>query len=220
MNAEELIEEVIDVVDDDDYADSEVILKYLNQAQQNIADNLYLPDLEDGYDSIDTIVDGYTVPVPPTYHKGLYLARCGDIDLDIHSDIRSMVMIHGSLNVELGDLDCILADKRTVTYQNVPSTVTAIDLFFYRRPLPMTESTTSLPDGVEGNDDFEWALVHKAAALIFNRIEDGMEGPKVNTDKHTSLFGEKMLMLDVYSEGIGKTFPSRPSSNLDWLGVK
>jgi len=220
MNAEELIEEVIDVVDDDDYMDSEVILKYLNQAQRNIADNLYLPDLEDGFDTIDTLVDGHTVPLPETYHKGLYLARAADVDFDIYHDIKSMVMNRGSFNIEHGDLECVCARRTDIIYQNVPEVITVVNLFFYRLPVAMTESTSSFPDGVSGNDDFDWALIHKAAALIFNRIEDGFEGAKINTDKHTGLFGEKIGLLDMYAEGIMKTFPTRPAANLQWLGSK
>jgi len=219
MNAEQMIELVIGIVDDPDHEDTEIVLGHLNDSQKRLADDLFLPDLEDGFDTIDTLVDAWEVPFPETYHKGLYLAQADGVTLNVHKDMRSMALALGGLTMEAGDVKDICArSSGTIMYQAISDTVSIVTLFFYRLPIPMEESTESFPDGARGMDDFEWAIIHDACSKIFNDIEDGMEGAKVNTSSHEAKFAERFALLDVFSEGKGQSFAIRPGVSRGWLG--
>lgn len=219
MNANELINQVIEIIDNPDYDVGADILKYTNRSQRRIADILLLPDLRDGSATVSTAVGAMEVSLPATFHKNLFQARFAGADIAIYKDVVSMSMARGGLSLDVGDVEAVALKKGKLVYQMVPAAITAIEIYFYRLPVAMTAADTSYPDGAYGNDDFDWAIIHDSCAKIFNRIEEGMEGAKVNTDKHETLFAERMAALDEYAEMQGKIYPNRPSSNIGWLGV-
>jgi len=224
MNSNELIAKVIGIVNDPDYDTPADILKFINGSNKRIADLLLLPDLKDGFDTVDTTVGEMTAILPETYHKNLFMARVAGKDVDIFKDTVSLSRVRGGLSLDTGDIAAVATKKGSLIYQKVPTAITEIELYFYRLPVPMVipgeGEDESLPDGAYGNDDFDWAIIHDTCAKIFNEIEDGMEGAKVNTEKHEAKFLEKIELLDDYAEQQGKEFPNRPSTNLSWLGVK
>lgn len=222
MNAEELITEVIDIVLDGEngvYSDRTYILSFLNQAQRDIAAKLYLPDLNDGFGLVDTVVDEYRVSLPSTYHRGLYLAQLDGVPLDIYEDIKSMSLSTEGITTEVGDVSGVAINNSFLVYQNVPEIITSLELFFYRKPVDMRDLTTSFPDGAVNNDDYDEALINLCCRKIYSRIEDGMEGQKLNTINHNDLFRQAMGSLDIYARRVGGSFPKRPALNIPWPGV-
>lgn len=220
MNAEELIAEVIAIVDDPDYQDTEKMLKRLNEAQQAIATKVLLPDLLDGTDDVDTVVDTFQAALPATYHRTLYLAFVGEDQVDVYNDMQSMNLVRGGISLDAGDVEAVCVHSGLLLYQPVPAAVTAITLYYYRKPVDMVERADSFPDGAAGNDDFEWALIHHAASKVFSKIEDGLEGQKANTAAQKSLYEDRVALLDDFAVNVGKSFPKRPASGIGWLGVK
>ena len=221
MNVVELVEEVLAIIDDPDYTDTEKITKRLNEAQRAVADAIMLPDLNNGIGTVDTAVDAYEVAMPADYQQNLYLAYDPDgEDLDVYKDMASMELVR-KVRMDTGDLEAVCVHGSVLIYQPVPTAITTISLRYYRLPTDMVaDDETSYPDGARGNDDFEWALVHHAAWKIFNKIEDGLEGQKVNTAAQLEQFGQRMTALDSFAERVGKSFPTRPASvNLGWLGA-
>ena len=219
MNADELCQEVIDIVDDPGYEDPAEILKRVNRSQRRIADLLFLPDLKDGFASVNTTVGQMEVHLPDTYHKGLYMARSGGVALDIFMDVGSMSMVRGGVSLDVGTLAAVALKKASLIYQKVPAAQTAIELYFYRLPVDMAEGESFFPDGAQGNEDFEWAIIHDTCEKIFSRIEDGMEGAKVNTSYHRDMFAEKISIVEDFCKQQGIAYPIRPSTNLNWLGI-
>ncbi len=217
MNALELIAEVVDIVDDEGYGDT-TVLKYLNQSQRAIADKVLLPDLKNGFDTIEALPSVKFVDLPSDYHRGLYLAFVDGAEIDIHADIKSLSMVNGGLTVESGDIACVAKHGGTLLYQKIPTTPTEIELYYYQKPVDMTDSDASYPDGANGNDDFDWALISFSAHKIFDIMEDGIEGPKVNASSHHSNYVERLKGVDDYATLIGKSVPTRPKSGLSWLG--
>jgi len=230
MNADELVAEVIDIVDNPSYATPADILKRINRSQRRIADLLFLPDLKDGFDTVITEVGEMEVELPEDFHKNLFMANLDNgTALDIFKDVVTMRMSRsGVLDLDTGDVAAVATKKGFLVYQQVPSAATNIQLSYYRLPIDMVISDSeaeppveaSNPDGAYGNDDFDWAIIHDTCAKIFNRIENGMEGSKVNTKKQEELLQEKLVLLDAYCDEQGKVFPLRPSTNLGWLGSK
>ena len=231
MNANELISQVIGIVHAPDYDNPADILKLINGSNRRIADLVLLPDLMDGFDTVDTATGEMEADLPPTYHRNLFMARVAGKDIDIFQDVVSMSMIRGGLSLDAGDVAAVAVKKGALVYQKVPAASVEIELRFYRLPIPMVivdeeaegydpEQDQSLPDGAYGNDDFDWAIIHDTCAKIFNIIESDINVVKVNTISHTALLKEKIDLLRDFAEAHGVQRPKRPSTNLSWLGVR
>lgn len=219
MNATILIEEVQNIVDDDRYDDTELVLRYLNQAQRGLADNLLLPDLKDGFGIVNTVLGVYTASLPADYHKNIHLAFSGGKVLNTHKSLSDLVVVNGELVTDTGDLTGVTTFSGNLIYQAVPTTVTAIEIFYYKLPTDMTEDETSFPIGLAGNDDFDWALIHGACSIAFDRIEDGIEQPKTNTESHKAQMAERIALIKRFCVSEGELYPYRPDAKIGWMGV-
>ncbi|RLC88370.1 MAG: hypothetical protein DRJ03_02955 [Chloroflexi bacterium] len=220
MNGNSIVTEIIGIIHNPSYKKRDVILKYANQSIEEIAGILLLPDLKAGHDTVNTVTSARQVDLPDTYHKGLYLALVSGKEINIHEDMRSMSLATGGITDESGDVSDVVVHGPNLVYQAIPTSATEIELYYYRKPVPITDKTTSFPDGLRGNDDFDWAIIHLACRKIFDRIEDGREGPKTNTLKHENYFNQKMIALDMYALIEGKSFPTRPTLPVRWPGVQ
>ncbi len=220
MNADELIEEVANIVTEPSYDDDEdVFLRYLNQAMNAIAGQLLLPALADGYGTVTTVTDGFTIDLPEDYHKGLFLAQCDGVPVEVFRDLKSIATFFGGLkSSESGDVAGVVTSARRFIYQRVPTEATDIEIFYYRRPVPMEEGSDSYPDGlftsVVGNDDLDWALIHHACWKIFSKIEQGIDGAKVDTMYHQGLFKERLDDLKDHCIREGQNFATQATNKV------
>lgn len=211
MNAQEIVQEIKDIVVEPAYDNS--ILTYANRAQRFLADNLMLPDLKAGTDDVETATDSNMVALPDDYHKGLYLAFVDGEYVDIHKDMASLVILNGKITEEAGSISDVLVHGSNLMYQSVPATATTVTLHYYRQPVAMTDSSSSYPDGLAGYECFDWAIIHYVVEKIFDKIEDGVEEKKINTMYHRAKLKERMEEIDSFAESNGKLYPMRPSKS-------
>lgn len=218
MNAEELIEEVEDIIQDPSY-DSEAILKHLNRGQLAIANKLLLPGLSDGHASVNTVLSQNHATLPTNYHKALHVAQVDGLPVKVYNNKALMIADYGKLTTQTGAVIGVTVDSGELVYQRVPATATAVELFYYRKPTPMTESGTSFPDGLGGqmadNDDFDFALIHYACWRLFERIEQGLEGQKIDTGYHKNEFYERVGELRLFCKE-GRSHPVPPITKGSW----
>jgi len=80
-------------------------------------------------------------------------------------------------------------------YQDVPEVATPIDILYGRKPVPMTDSSNSFPDGLSDNQDFEDCIVNYAIWRMYRTIEDAAEGPKRNTAEYKLDYYESLENL-------------------------
>lgn len=220
FNANELIEEAVNIIDDDRYEDTELVLKYFNQAQRALAHMLLLPDLKNGTDQVTTVLSQYTAAMPIDFHKNIYMAFADGKSLNTHKDLASFKLANGGLSVTAGDLTGVTDFGSSLVYQDVPVIATTIDLSYYRKPVDMAEEDISFPDGLVGDDNFDWALIHMVCAKAFDRIEDGFEGAKVNTASHKEQTQERIMLLKDFCIQDGEIYPYRPDAGIGWMGVR
>lgn len=218
MNAEQLVLEVVDIIQEPSYSTDDVLL-LLNQAQINIANKIRLPDLSNGFNQVSTVLDTNRTPLPDDFCRGLYMAQVDGEHVNISHELGTFALVTEKVSLEVGDITDITTLSTELIYQKVPLTITTIDLWYYRNPVPMQESTLSFPDGIKNNDDYDWALIHSACNRVFDRIEDESEGPKKNTLSHKSDYGERLNAVDVFATQKGKIYPMRPSILTPWPGV-
>jgi len=222
VNAENLIAEVADIVLGE--TTDEVCLAALNAAQMAIAERVLLPGLSDGLATISATTGAMYATIPATYHRRIFMAKnttTGSV-VDVYSNIGIMAQIteiFPSIDNE-GDVISIALHSGRILYQRVPTSTQSISLMFYRLPVDMEDSSTSYPDGMGGSrvagskEAIDFALIHHAAWNIFEKIEDGMEGAKVNSTRHQGLFEEHMERLSLVCRQ--EEVQARPMFNRSW----
>lgn len=195
MKAEGLITALAGMVQDPSL-DVDNLLLRLNTAQLAIAeeDGIYLPGLADGVASITATAGAMYADLPADYLKRFYLAKnttTGAVVM-VFDNIGMMAQSLGIIPsiTNQGDVSSITVHAGRLLYQRTPTASQALTAMYYRRPIPMTESGNSYPDGHLGTrspnvmDAFDRAIVHHAAWKIYEEIEQGLEGRKVDTEYH------------------------------------
>ncbi len=190
---EQLIERVVKTVQDPSI-DTDDILELLNEGLMIIASRVLLPDLETA-DTVDTVVDEIEVPLPSDYHRGLY--DCQEQDpynpVVVLNSKRQMLATYGKLNYT-GTVKHVCRVGFDLLYQPMPDEVRTLTISYYRMPTQLTESET--PEGLPVQ--FHRALFHYATFQLFDDIEDGMEGQKVNTARHEGKFEALVAEIELF----------------------
>lgn len=183
---EEVAEYVLDVVQNDSF-DEDSVLLLLNKCIKMISKKLVLPSLDtDG--TVTATSTGSFVALPENFQRNLY--HCSDgtprnvIEVCSSSDQLSRYYDH--LLSDTGTFVNGVAAVRpllyyaprpvedtvlTLRYQCVPGTITAL-----------SEIDTILPDGF--SDLFEFYALWR----LYEKVEQGLEGQKVDTNHYRNLF--------------------------------
>ena len=192
-----LIDDVANIILDPDVTRT-VFLQRLNAANLAIADELLLPDLSDGSDTLTTTTTGYSVSLPSDFHKNIVMASINDESVRVYLSFPLMLNRMGKISTTAGDVTAVCTKGGSLVYQRVPAVSVDIDILYYRLPVAMTDADDSFPDGVSNSVDFENCLKYHASWKSWEIKEDGMEGQKVNTAYHKSMYEESLLRLRRY----------------------
>lgn len=199
MNGEELIDEVLDVLLTSDYS-REQILRRLNQALRFIAGSVLLPGLADGYSTVQTVIGRNSVPLPDNYARELYLAKVAGKQVAVYGHAGMMVNDNYPWDVTTGSIDAVAPHGGRILYQRVPATITPIELFYYRIPEDLEDGGGSYPDGLGGNvgltDASDEALTSHVLWKLFDRIEQGTEGKKVDALRYEGFFQQSLKKIE------------------------
>jgi len=220
MNAELMIDEVLDIVDDPSFDREDDVLKYLNLGQVSAAAKLLIPGLSDGYDTVATLVDAYKAPAPADYMKMVHSVSVVGRPVRLCRNFADLVQRYEGLSLDAGEVGAVVISAGQVFYQLVPAVSVDIELFYYRLPTPMTDSLTSFPDGLgsimqAAMDNYSQALIHFAASQLYSKIEQGMEGAKVDTQYNFALYNELLAQFNLgHSEEI--VHPAPAVGEVNW----
>lgn len=215
MNAVELIAEVAGTILEPSYDDA-AILALLNRGQLACASRMLMPGLADGSGSINTVTDGNTIALPETFHRELFAATVSGDAVRLYDNKAIMLMDVGHEVTRAGDVVACCVSNRSLFYMDRPAAPVAIDLSFYRKPVAMTLSAQSYPDGTQGESEiYDSILISYACWKIFARIEQGLEGGKTDTLYYKNEFEEGCLNL---SRSVSEGRPHRKPtvSRVNW----
>ena len=195
MNSADLIEEVSGTILEEAYA-ADVILAALNRGQLACASRLLIPGLADGLGTVSTTTDSNAVDMPDDFHRELFAASINGDQIKIYDNKALLQVDMGHDLTRAGDaVSCCVAGL-SIFYMDRPATVTPINLSYYRKPVPMTESSSSFPDGFQGeNDLYDSALIAYACWKLFAQIEQGLEGNKTDTVYYKNEFEQALVDL-------------------------
>jgi hypothetical protein len=190
-----LADDVLEVVQDPSYTYADV-LQYFNDCLMDLAGEFLLPDLDTWVDiATDPNVDHVRLPV--RFMKNLRYAHSTTQNREIrrYGGLSQLYRLFSQLDLT-GRVLGVCAQGADLYYQRIPSSAETIRINFYRFPDRMEsrfDKATCLPDHL-----VKPLLLNYAAMEIFSLIEDGIEGAKINTSKHSKEYDKyrvKLLMF-------------------------
>lgn len=215
MNAAELSDAVLAIVQDDVFAD--VVLDYFNLAMDEITgtEGIDLPGLH-ATATVTTTSTAAEAALPADYHKGLYWVvseaqkrRIGTRRDDYHNTVPFLTRY--PMQDEVGEINDVVIQGGKLLYQ--PSADDVLRLNYYRTPTPLVESTdtpTELPAHLH-----RALLVNFALKEIFGTIEGDFEGGSKSAAIYTSLY---MRALGQLMAWCAESVPREPKYVRDTSG--
>lgn len=182
MNLGKLRQEITDLVDDDSYEESLTDLINTVYVQAVNEPGVWIPSLK-GMGSVTTVEgDNSTNLVGDPYFMGRLL-RFGDpTKVVIYDSLESLLDEYqedGAFKNEEGDVEAVALEGNVLWYQKVPATASTYGVLYYKNPTALV-LTTDTPVAIPEAFQLE-ILVYGVAQFLFDKAEDGIEGPKVNT---------------------------------------
>ena len=186
--------------------------------------NILLPALETSAVVTTSLTDAF-VALPGNYAKGLYKVTFAgqSYQIEILSNMRVMLERWDDDLTNEGDVEEVTIMGGRLYYQPIPIEATELTLWFYRLPTllanvdPSGENTSFMDSGdttFQGDDDTGFMdsladdipyclpvplhkslLVNYAAKEIFNEIEDGIEGRKINAERYEIRYQQALAAL-------------------------
>jgi hypothetical protein len=182
MTLAEIRAEVALIVQDAGFTNSEIDV-YINQALHKVADMVALPSLK----TIDTIAttegQRYTTLSSGAGEFSGRMNKLLDVNGDrvkIYPDLSAFIEEHPT--TEAGDVEYACLEGNVLWYHPEPATSQNLTAVLYNRPADLSaddDIPSEIPDILHRK-----LLVHGACYFIFDMIEDGIEGEKVNTISH------------------------------------
>lgn len=201
MEAGEIVAKIQSVVQDGEWSEED-ILAIVNRGLVNIAAGLLLPGryqktppLPALYtiETVDTDLLSPVVLLPLTFQRNLVqVVNSSNENIPIAHSFQTFLKSNPELKT--GSVrSCAVAGKR-LFYRDIPPSVETLTLHFYEKPAEMFES-----DEVDCLPDFlQLSLLQSYACTdIFEQIEDGIEGQKVNTQYWKTMFTQALLDLEI-----------------------
>ncbi len=199
MDADTLIERVVLVIQDTSF-DEDLILGYLNKGIREIAGSIDLPELR-VFDTVETSLTDNFVAMPSNYQRKCFavVSVSDEVRVDRPGELyqyhrfidRYPVANTGS------SVSDVAVNGNTLFYDPVPDSAETLRVEYLRAPATLV-SGTAVPDGIPVHLQ-ESLLVPFASKEVFNLIEDGIEGAKVNYQANEGLYraalGELHLFL-------------------------
>lgn len=217
MLAQELIDNAIDAVQPatDGYDDTWFLAK-LNEFAKRISShrNILLPAL-DTEATVTAVASASSVNLPTNYQRNLYSCqRVADGQfVSVANSRKSIIDGYGGVYpTYTGSVDVVAAVRPTLIYAPKPVSDEVLTIRYYRVPSTITLNTdlfTLIPDGF---DDLPF---HFLCWKAFERIEQGLEGAKVDTNYHMSIYLGMQDQLELHlREGV--SLPDPPIVRMQW----
>lgn len=194
MNAIDLLETIDRKLQDPSYG-PEIVLSSLNRGLLFIARQRPLPALQvDG--EVQTVQDSDKVAMPPDFHAHLIFAhnKTKERHCRICYNRRTLRSLYEPELQKNGDALDVTDEGGFLYYRRVPVNPQTLKLTFYTHPELLEEAEESVPSCIP-ESLHQFLLVNYVLWDLFEEIEDGMEGRKVNTEYYAGQFSTGLQML-------------------------
>ncbi|MFV0437499.1 MAG: hypothetical protein ACK5PS_08935 [Desulfopila sp.] len=210
MNGSELVDEVLDIVSDPSITRDKA-LGMLNRGMSYVAGQVLLPGLATGVGRVTTSIGQNSSPLPADYQREIFWARVAGEPVAIYANLGVMLADGFSLELQAGRVLAIVPNGGDLIYQLTPTEPTDIDIRYYRLPIPMQDKRSSMPDGLGNSpgmiDAYDQTLIHYGCWRLYERIEQGLEGGKVDSQYHEGQCRAELIKLEA---AVRKERPRQP----------
>lgn len=181
--------EIENIIQDASWDDDD-ILGFLNDGVNELAEELLLRDLFTN-DTVTTSTSSGSVSLPSDFHKKLVkvFSSSQEQELTIVESFTEFMEEYGYSMIDdedSGDVQLVCPMGSSLYYQPIPSSADTLTLYYYRTPTQMSADSDT-PDGIPCYYKSP-VLVPYVCAKVFEQLEDGIEGRKVNTEYFTTKF--------------------------------
>lgn len=200
MNNKRLIERVSKAVDSC-CESREDIIEALNDGMVQVSSRFLIPELIQ-VRNITFSAGLNSRVVPSDYQREFFDCRNIAINkpISIFNSYSQLLAEFKGCGGSPGKIQGVAIQGRKLLAYPVPAEDYTLELHYYGQPDNFTDNSY---EEVVLPPQFRKALVHYAAFTIYENIENGLEGPKPNTDYHESQFEKYMDMLSIYyKEGV------------------
>lgn len=178
------------------FTDAE-ILSFFNRCASHVSSLYILPSLDTSSEVTTSGTPGATVAMPTDYQRNLYMAigARGNL-LSIIDSIKHIAgIVRGDMSATGSRVEMVAAVGSVLrSWPTVEATET-ITLFYQKKPDEITTSgAVSLFSGSPGEG--HPILVNYAAWKMFEEIEQGGDGAKVDALYHMGLFDKALIDLE------------------------
>jgi hypothetical protein len=204
MNLGQLKDEVIVVLGDTSFNSS--LANWINSAVEQIIDDANVPGFKEIL-SINTVLGAASTVLGATCDGRVLYAGTATAELAGGVvTLEHMMKMYPGMDEE-GDVEYITVEGNTLYYQGIPGTVTPLTLLHRRKPVYMVADEDE-PEGIPEHLHLN-VIVPKVAIFGFDRIEDGVEGEKVNTIAQSIRYKQGLHELMCW---VAKRTPHRSTS--------
>jgi len=202
MNFGEIVDEVQSIVQDSAWTEA-MIKTLINRGQTIVASGVILPGkyqlsppLPSLYTTakISTVVDSGVCSLPSDFNRDLL--QCVneyDENIEIWPSFRKFLQKNPEKNA--GSVRICARNGLNLLYRDIPSEAETLTVHYYKSPTAMTldaDEPSDIPEELH-----KPLLAGYAAAQIFNQIEDGIEGQKINTAFWNNEFLQGLVQLEI-----------------------
>lgn len=194
----ELISDIDRVIQDDSY-DNPKLIRMLNIALFEVCRGVRMPDLSvtppmpQLYENatLETVLDTPVVSLPDDFQRDVFFlahtSRVGRIPVET-SFIRFLKHFPGIS--QIGSVSMASVKGKKLYYQGVPEQVETLKVHYYREPAKLADNE-DIPEGIP-EELHERLLVNHVAWKVFEEIEQGSEGRKVDTEYYKNRYYEAL----------------------------
>jgi len=200
MDLSQLITAVRSAVHDSDYTES-IITEHLNEAVLAVATGVLIPGrrqlsppLPDLYttDDVVTVLNTGYLTLPADYNRNVIMV----VDSDGNTLTRApswLKFMKDNADKAAGGANKYVVSGNRLYYRDIPTAPKTLTVHYYKNPTPMVADTdipTDVPITLHRD-----LLVGYAAREIFNVLELGMAGQKIDTTSYGNIFISGILKL-------------------------
>lgn len=191
----EIMDDVKEIVQSPDLNGTRII-RLINRGMLAVSAAVRLPDLLT-IEDVATSADAAWVSMPEEYQTGLHAAYSvgRKVDLKVAPSLAWLRRYYPDLTMR-SSVAMVCGVGSRLYYQPWPSAPETIQIHYFRFPDSVAENNAKpfpLPPHLAAP-----LLASYACREIFDSIEDGMDGAKVNTQRHDAKFREALAELSVF----------------------
>jgi len=176
----------------------EDVIEELNIGMSQVSALVLFPELITST-GVTLVPDSDSIPLPVNFHRNLFSCSNSEQTITVLNSRKQLLAeTNGMIRGSNGPF-AVAVEGRNLIYYPAPVEETAYDIKYYRKPTEIKDDASETIIPVE----FQKVLFHWVLFSLYDEIEDGLEGKKVNTIHHESKYNQYISDLkSYYREGV------------------